>query len=193
MARRSEAVSTHTSDAFVDFAYDLLEYAVPKYGCVWVKPSDYERRSMKLFREAFGEVVILFRNRNSHDFNQRLSLVCEMESPDDILLYAAFFRETIFKGHVPLMEFIAYCAFLLDMALICLQLKHLDLLYTIVDDTMEVFHQFIRPYFTVVGGWFSLYRVATQYVRYVTFQPQSNPAASVAKEGFPGTEWQSNM
>ncbi|CAL1296946.1 unnamed protein product [Larinioides sclopetarius] len=184
MLPTSKTGPTHTSDAFVEFAYDLLEYVMPKYGYVWIRPSDDERSSTKLFKEAFGDMIILFRSRNSQDFNQRFILVCEMESHEDILLLVARLREKIFKGNVPLMELIAYCAFLLDMALICFQLEDTDLLYDIVDDSVEVFRQYIKPYFTVVGGWFSLYRVAKQYVRYVLFKPQSNPAVSVAKEDF---------
>ncbi|KAF8778241.1 hypothetical protein HNY73_014982 [Argiope bruennichi] len=184
MLRRLVEGSTHTSDAFVDFAFDLLQYSVPKYGYSWEKPADFKRRTKKLFRENFGDVVILFRERHSNDFNEKFTLIKDMETSDDILLYVASFQEKIFKGNIPLMEFIAYCAFLLDMALICMELEDPDLLFNIVDDTADVFYQYIKPYFTIVGGWFSLYRVAKQYERYVTTEPQNNPVASATEENW---------
>ncbi|GBL98012.1 hypothetical protein AVEN_51669-1, partial [Araneus ventricosus] len=181
MSKNFEGGSTHTDEAFFEFVHDLLGYAIPKFGYEWIEPPDFERTSKKIFKESFGDAIILFRTRHKEEFEERLSRVFRTESDVTIAGYSQQFCERTFKGKIPLMELIAYFAFLLDTGLFYFMLDEPEVLHQLTDETLEVFYKFVKPYFTIVGGWHALYQVAEQYVNFVNFTPSGIVSASVSE------------
>ncbi|KAF8778242.1 hypothetical protein HNY73_014983 [Argiope bruennichi] len=165
-------MSTHNGSAFTELIHDLLHYALPRYGLEWEEP--HIRNSIKVFREEFGEAVILFRERHANEFKSRMLRISGMECPEDVFQYIALFCKSTFKGNAPLMELFIFCAFLLDLTIYCLRLYSLELYTEVIDDTSAVFDEYVQQYFTVVGGWYALYHVAAQYTSYACLLTKLN-------------------
>ncbi|CAL1296947.1 unnamed protein product [Larinioides sclopetarius] len=172
---------THTGEAFLEFIYDFLGYAIPKFGFKWNKPPNFERNCKKIFKESFGDAVILFRSRHKDEFAERLSSFFKTESSCDIITYSDRFCKRTFKGKIPLMELITYCAFLLDTGLFYFMLNEPDVVHQLTDETFGVFYKYVEPYFTIVGGWHALYRISEQYVNFVNFIPSDIVSASASE------------
>ncbi|KAF8778240.1 hypothetical protein HNY73_014981 [Argiope bruennichi] len=161
--------STHTGDAFVDFAYDLLAYALPILGCDWVAPPEFKRSTKKVFKDSFGDAIILYRARHAEEFEEGLRRYLAIENGEEGVSYLQQFCKRTFKGNIPLMEFIVYCAFLLNISICYSELGDLEEVHRLADETFGVFYNYVEIYFTIVGGWHALYRVAEQYVDFVKF------------------------
>lgn len=154
---------------FVVFNADVVAFALKRILQVEWKFPYQTSTHRKTFHATVGEAVLVFRDRHSDEFSERIDEFPAFvaEDAETAIEYLEHFVGTHFKGRVPLMELLVYCAFLVDLCVCCVENGRTDLVDDIVSESYDVYADHVRPYFDIVGGWLALLHVARDYLDFV--------------------------